>query len=175
VGATIAVLTGMGAVVGLAATNDRPAPAVPGPAAASTAATSTVTAPPAVPDAEPPTGSLEQVRAHDAATVETLAESWVVQLSARPADTQAGDQDDTDAAILTGHLALREQYPHAVLFWSPDWNYDGRFWVTVLAEHFPTPDAANAWCDAHGFAPRECHAKKLSHAGPAEGSAKYRG
>jgi len=43
--------------------------------------------------------------------VETLAESWVAQLSARSAGSQSADRITTDAAILTGHDILRGQYP----------------------------------------------------------------
>ena len=107
--------------------------------------------------------------------METLAESWVAQLSARPAASQTADKATTDAAILAGHDTLRRQYPEAVLLWSPNWNYDGQFWITVMNQPFTTAEEANAWCDKHGFAPRECHAKRLSHSGVVDGSARYRG
>ena len=107
--------------------------------------------------------------------METLAESWVAQLSARSAASQTADKATTDAAILAGHDILRRQYPGAVLLWSPNWNYDGQFWVTVMNQRFTTAEEANAWCDKHGFAPRECHAKRLSHSGVVDGSARYRG
>ena len=107
--------------------------------------------------------------------METLAESWVAQLSARSAGSQSADRIITDAAILAGHDILRGQYPGAVLLWSPNWNYDGQFWITVMNERFSTAEDANTWCDSHGFAPRECHAKRLSHSGVVVGSARYRG
>jgi serine/threonine-protein kinase len=115
------------------------------------------------------TAALEQVRAQDAPVVETLAESWVAQLSARPAESST-----TDAAVLAGHDALRRQYPGAVLLKSADWNYDGHFWITVVHERFSSAEGANDWCDTHHFAPQDCFAKKLSHSGVVEGSAKYR-
>ena len=106
--------------------------------------------------------------------METLAESWVAQLSARPAGMQSTDRTATDAAILAGHDTLRKQYPGAVLLRSTDWNYDGQFWITVVNERFSTAEEANAWCDTHRFAPQDCFAKKLSHSGVVEGSARYR-
>ena len=116
------------------------------------------------------TAALEQIRLQDAPVVETLADSWVAQLSARPAGTQSAD----NAAILAGHQRLRKQHPGAVLLRSTDWNYDGHFWVTVMNERFSTAEDANTWCDTHHFAPPGCFAKKLSHSGAVEGSARYR-
>jgi hypothetical protein len=165
---------GIGGAIGIASTTGNSGPRVAGPApAASTGIASVSPSPVARP--EEPTQVLEQIRAQDAATVETLADSWVAQLSARSAASQAADRTTTDAAILAGHDALRRQHPGAVLLWSPNWNYDGQFWITLMDQRFPTAEDANAWCDKHGFAPRECHAKRLSHSGVVEGSARYRG
>jgi hypothetical protein len=168
----------VGGVIGAAQLVGRsgPAGAVPAPAA-STGGASTGAAPVApspVVRTEDPTQLLERIRAQDASTVEALAESWVAQLSARSAAGQTADKATTDAAILAGHDLLRRQYPGAVLLWSPNWNYDGQFWVTVMNRPFSTAEEANLWCDEHGFAPRECHAKRLSHSGVVNGSAKYR-
>jgi serine/threonine-protein kinase len=106
--------------------------------------------------------------------VENLAESWVAQLSTRPTGTRSADRAAADSAVLAGHIALRKQYPAAVLLRSTDWNYDGQFWITVMNERFPTAEEANTWCDTHRFAPQDCFAKKLSHSGVVGGSAKYR-
>ena len=92
--------------------------------------------------------------------VETLAESWVPQLATRPAASPTGD---------------RAQYAGAVLLHSSGWNYDGDYWVTVMNTPFPSAQDANAWCDTHRFAAQDCFAKKLSHSGPVDGSARYRG
>ncbi|HYJ56981.1 MAG TPA: hypothetical protein VEX40_15965 [Mycobacterium sp.] len=132
-------------------TSTRPAPRPPGPAEA-----------------------LEQIRAQDAPAVEALADSWVAQLSARPEGTEPTERLAVDAAILAGHDALRRQHPDAVLLRSTDWNYDGRFWITVMNERFPTAEEANTWCDTNRFAPQDCFAKRLSHSGVVEGSAMYR-
>ncbi len=171
--AAAVVVLGIGGVAAVAGATGRPDPVVIGPAAAAAA--------PGVP-AEPspgplpadPTAALQQVRARDAAAVETLAESWVAQLSARPAGTGSSGPR-TDAAVLAGHGVLRERHPEAVLLWSPDWNYAGELWVTVVNRRFATADEANAWCDANAFPPRECHAKRLSHSDVVDGSARYRG
>jgi hypothetical protein len=161
----------IGGVVGVSTVARRSAPPVADPAVSAQApAIST----PLQPRPDDPTAALEQVRARDAPIVETLAESWVAQLSARPAESPAADRTTADAAVLAGHNTLRRQYPGAVLLKSTDWNYDGRFWITVVHEGFSTAAEANGWCDTHRFAPQDCFAKKLSHSGVVEGSAKYR-
>jgi eukaryotic-like serine/threonine-protein kinase len=165
-------LVAVGGVLGVSTVARRSAPPVAGPTVSAQTST-TSTAPLTRPD--DPTAALEQIRAQDAPVVEALAESWVAQLSTRPAGTQPADRTATDAAILAGHETLRKQHPGAVLLRSTDWNYDGQFWITVLNERFPTAEEANAWCDTHQFAPQDCFAKKLSHSGVVEGSARYRG
>ncbi len=171
IGAAVAVL-GIGGVAAVAGATGRSTPVVIGPAAA---ATPTVAAGPSPgPLPADPTAALQQVRARDAGAVETLAESWVAQLSARPAGT-GESVARTDAAVLAGHDALRKRHPEAVLLWSPDWNYAGELWVTVVNRRFATADEANAWCDANAFPPRECHAKRLSHSDVVDGTARYRG
>jgi hypothetical protein len=165
-------LVGIGGVVGVSTAAHRSAPPVIDPAVI--AQTDTPSTRSAVPRPDDPTEALEQIRAHDAPVVESLAESWVAQLSARPAGTKTADQAATDGAILSGHAALRRQYPDAVLLWSPDWNYAGRFWITVMNEKFPTAGDANTWCDTHRFAPQDCFAKKLSRSGVVTGTERYR-
>ena len=167
--ATAAVV--IGGVLGVSTAARRAAPPLADPAASAQTRT---TATPPLPRPQGPTAALEQIRTQDAPVVETLAESWVAQLSARPAATQSADRTAIDAAILAGHDTLRKQYPGAVLLKSMDWNYDGPFWITVMNKPFPTAEEANTWCDTHRFAPQDCFAKKLSHSGAVEGSARYR-
>jgi serine/threonine-protein kinase len=168
--AATAVLV-IGGVLGVSTAARRSAPPIADPAVS--AQTRTTSTPPLTrPD--DPTKALEQIRTQDAPVVETLAESWVAQLSTRPAGTQSADRTATDAAILVGHDTLRKQHPGAVLLRSTNWNYDGQFWITIMNERFPTAEKANTWCDTHQFAPQDCFAKKLSHSGVVAGSAKYR-
>ncbi len=169
-----AVVVGIGGVAVLAGATGGPAPVVIGPAAAAAPPTVAAAPSPGPLPADPAAAALQQVRARDAAAVGALAESWVAQLSARPAGTGASGPA-ADAAVLAGHDALRKRHPEAVLLWSPDWNYAGELWVTVVDRRFATADEANAWCDAQAFPPRECHAKRLSHSGTVDGSARYRG
>ena len=149
----------------------RAAPPVHDPTVSAQARTTSTLPPPRPAD---PTEALEQIRAQDAPVVEALADSWVPQLSTRPAGTQSADRTAINAAILAGHDTLRNQHPGAVLLRSTDWNYDGRFWITVMNERFPTAEEANTWCDTNGFAPQDCFAKKLSHTGGVDGSTRYR-
>ena len=161
----------IGGVVAVNTVARRAAPPVHDPTVSAQART---TATPPLPRPADPTDALEQIRAQDAPVVEALADSWVAQLSTRPAGTQSADRTAIDAAILAGHDALRKQHPGAVLLRSTDWNYDGRFWITVMNERFPTAEEANTWCDTNRFAPQDCFAKKLSHTGVVEGSTRYR-
>jgi hypothetical protein len=169
-----AAAVAIGGVVGISTATRRSAPPVPDPTIP-TQARATTTLPP-LPRSADATEALEQIRAQDAPGVETLADSWVAQLSARPAGTQSADRTAMDAAtaILAGHNALRKQHPGAVLLRSTDWNYDGQFWITVMNVRFPTAEGANTWCDTNRFPPQDCFAKKLSHSGVVEGSARYR-
>ena len=164
-------LVAIGGVLAVSTATRRPVPPIADPTVSAQTRT-TATAP--LTQADDPTAALEQIRAQDAPVVETLAESWVAQLSTRPAGTQPADRAGTDAAILAGHETLRKQHPGAVLLRSKDWNYDGQFWITVMNERFPTAQDANTWCNTHQFAPQDCFAKKLSHSGVVEGSARYR-
>jgi hypothetical protein len=162
-------VVGVGGAIGVAgaASGSGSAGAEP----AGTASGGAASPPPSVRQLQDPAEALERLRAADAATVEELAESWVAQLSARPAGAGAA----TDAAVLAGHDAMRERHPAAVLLRSTDWNYGGDLWITVIGERFATAEEANAWCDTHRIVPRECFAKKLSHSDVVEGSERYRG
>ena len=166
-------VVGLGVLVGVASTAGRSAPAVTGSAVTIPARVTATQGPGARP--ADPTEALRWIRTQDAATVDALAESWVPQLSTRPAVAQAADRSAADAAIVAGHDALRRQHPGAVLLWSSDWNYDGQFWITVVNARFGTAEETNAWCDTQGFAGRDCFAKKLSRSGVVAGSARYRG
>jgi hypothetical protein len=170
---TALAVIGIGGVIGVAGVTGRSEPTAVGPAGA--ASTRAASVPPSVGQPEGPTEALQRLRDQDAATVETLGESWVAQLSARPVGASGADRAVVDAAILAGHDALREEYSGAVLLRSTDWNYNGDFWITVMSERFATAEEANAWCDTHRMAPGECFAKKLSHSGVVEASERYRG
>ena len=161
----------IGGVLTVSTAARRSAPPLADPAVS--AQTHTTSTPP-LSRSDDPTAALEQIRAQDAPAVEGLAESWVAQLSTRPAALQSTGRTITDAAILAGHDTLRKQYPGAVLLRSTDWNYDGQFWITIMNERFSTAEEANTWCETHRFAPQNCFAKKLSHTGVIEGSARYR-
>ena len=124
------VLVGIGGVVAVSTVERRSTVAAVDPAV--TARTDPPSTRPAAPRTDDPSEALEQIRAQDAPVVASLAESWVAQLSARPAATPTADRAATDAAVLSGHEALRKRYPGSVLLWSPDWNYAGRSWITVM-------------------------------------------
>jgi DNA-binding helix-hairpin-helix protein with protein kinase domain len=167
-----AAVVAIGGIVAVNTVSRRAAPPVHDPTVSAQARTTST--PPPLPRPTDPAEALEQIRAQDAPVVETLADSWVAQLSTRPAGTQSADRTAMDAAILAGHDALRNQHPGAVLLRSTDWNYHGQSWITVMNKRFPTAEEANTWCDTNRFAPQDCFAKNLSHTGVVEGSTRYR-
>jgi hypothetical protein len=162
----------IGGITAVSTVARRSALPVPDPTISAQARTTSTPLP--LPRPDDPTEALEQIRTQDAPVVETLTESWVAQLSTRPAATQTTDPIVTDAAILAGHDTLRKQHPGALLLRSTDWNCHGRFWITVMNERFPTAQDANTWCDTHQFAAQDCFAKRLSHSGVIDGSTRYR-
>jgi hypothetical protein len=68
--------------------------------------------------------------------------------------------------------AAAAAYPDAALLRSDDYSSFKRagFWVTVVTRAFPNAESANAWCDAEGFSPDNCFAKRLSHTDGPEGN-----
>ncbi|MDL5154404.1 zinc ribbon domain-containing protein [Actinomycetospora termitidis] len=108
----------------------------------------------------------------DRSTVNGLVGTWVPQLSAKHDGTVADGITYDDDAILSHFSSLAARYPSAALLWSGDWPvFQGDdYWVVVYPQSFATADAANAWCDAQGFAADDCLAKKLSHTGGPSGT-----
>jgi hypothetical protein len=147
-----------------------PVPSVPDP--------TPVPVPAAAPGPAPPPGSAaEQLReqvARDRPTVERLVGYWVPQVSSKAHGTLADGRTYTDADIITDHRAWVDRFSDAVLLRSADYSSfsNPNYWVTVVAEPFSTPSAANAWCTSANLGPDDCFAKLLSHtAGPAGTSA----
>ncbi|WP_051297479.1 hypothetical protein [Brevibacterium album] len=93
-----------------------------------------------------------------------LAETWVVQLSAKKPGLETSGQTWTEAAILAEFEENRRRYPEAVMLWSGDWQSFkmGDYWITVLAEPYDSPEDALAKCTSLGIDRDNCYAKKLS-------------
>ena len=110
--------------------------------------------------------------ASDRSTVEGLVGEWVPQLSAKRDGLVADGITYDDDAILAHWSALTVRDPSAVMLFSGDWPvFNGSdFWVVVHPQGFSTAAAANAWCDAQGYAADDCYAKKLSHSGGPSGT-----
>ena len=84
----------------------------------------------------------------DAATVESLVGKWIPQLSSkREGDVVVGTRYDA-AAVLTDFQSWQKQVPSSVLTRSERFTSfrSKDYWVTLAAEPFDTPEAANAWC-----------------------------
>jgi serine/threonine-protein kinase len=155
-----------------------PAPsALPAPLPTSVRATpSTAPTPPApsslapspAPSAAPtgdPADLLRQQLDADAATVESLVGKWIPQLSSkREGDVVNGTRIDA-TAVLVDFRSWQAKVPNSVLTKSERFtSFRGRnYYVTLAAQPFDTPEAANAWCVTQGLAPDDCFAKRLSH------------
>jgi hypothetical protein len=110
--------------------------------------------------------------AADRSTVGDLVGQWVPQLSAKRDGLVADGITYDDDAILAHWSALLSRDPSAVMLFSGDWPvFNGSdFWVVVHPQGFSTAAAANAWCDARGYAADDCYAKRLSHSGGPSGT-----
>ncbi len=112
----------------------------------------------------------------DAATVETLVDRWVPQLSSkREGDVVAGVYYDA-AAVLSDFRAWQQRVPGSVLTRSDRFtSFRSRdFWVTLAAEPFDSAESANQWCSSQGLPPNDCFAKRLSHTEGPSGNTRTR-
>jgi serine/threonine-protein kinase len=142
---------------------------------------------PAVPASEPPArttlgdanqmtpttrivtqADLQQQVAADRSVAEGLVGHWVPQLSSKRLGLTVHGVTFDYLDIMADFQALRTRFPHSVLIRSDDYSSYRQpdYWVTVLAETYPSAEAANAWCDANGFAAEDCYAHRLSHTDP---------
>ncbi len=112
----------------------------------------------------------------DRDAAEGLVGNWVPQLSSKRLGLTVHGVTFDYSAILADFQALRARFPQSVLIRSDDYtSYQSPgYWVTVLAQTFPSADDANAWCDANGFAVEDCFAHRLSHTEGPAGSSKLR-
>lgn len=109
--------------------------------------------------------ALDNQVATDRATVEGLVGYWVPQLSSKRLGLVWQNTTYGYPEILADFRGQHDRFPTAVLLRSDDYSSfrTPGFWVTVLAQPFPTPEAANDWCDGQGLTPDDCFAKRLSH------------
>lgn len=152
---------------------DEPTVAVPTVAAGPTTAAQV---PSVAPVADPERELGDQVAA-DAAVVEGLVGQWVPQVSSKQVGLVVGGVTYGFPEILADFRRWRASYPDAVLLRSGDFSSfrSPGFFVTVVAQPFGTPEAANAWCDGEGLAPGDCLAKRISRTDGPAGSTVPRG
>jgi hypothetical protein len=162
------------------APNVLPAPLPTPVPSAAPSTTPTASAPPSSGPTTAPTAApadlLRQQLDADAATVESLVGKWIPQLSSkREGDVVAGTRIDA-AAVLADFQAWQEKVPNSVLTRSERFtSFRGRnYYVTLAAQPFDTPEAANAWCVTQGLAPDDCFAKRLSHSEGPSGNTRPR-
>jgi hypothetical protein len=121
-----------------------------------------------------PATELEQEAANDSAAAESLVGTWVPQLSSKRKGLVVNGKTFDDTQIWNDFQRSRNTHSNAILLRSDDFSSFRQpgYWVTVVAERFPTPDAANTWCGEQGYAAEDCFAKRLSHTdGPAGNTA----
>ncbi|MET0189964.1 MAG: hypothetical protein ABW212_13260 [Pseudonocardia sediminis] len=138
------------------------------PAGAATGTSPATSAPTALSATEQLTAQADA----DRSAVESVTGQWVPQLSSkRPGTVDGGVTYDADR-ILNHYQGLAGQYPGAALLFSGDWPvFKGDdYWVVIVTQPFSTAAQANSWCDAQGFGPDDCLAKKLSHSGGPQGT-----
>jgi serine/threonine-protein kinase len=137
-----------------------PVVVVPAPRVTVTQAPSTVY----VPQSD---SAADQQVAADWLTAEVMAGSWIPQLSSNP---------DSPTAMAK-YRALSSAYSGVFMVASKDFTSfrNPGYYVTMVALPFSTPEEANAWCDAQGFAAEDCLAKRLSHVDGPDGSTVERG
>jgi hypothetical protein len=181
----VAVVVAVVLVVTIAAvTSRRPAASSPSDVAAPGTTTTTSAEPtsatatpaPAPTDEDSARQLLEAQVANDRPQVETLAGSWVPQLSSKRLGLPADGITYDHRAIWTDFTNLRARYPGALLLWSGDYRSFSRadFWVTVVPQSYPSGESANTWCDSAGIDKDGCFAKRIAHTGGYAGSTLHR-
>lgn len=122
---------------------------------------------------------LRRIATSDRPFVEAaLFDRWVPQLSSKTVgitDKHTGVTYGDAGDILDHYLGLRARYPDLRLVNSSTYSSFKLqdYWVIIDADAFDSAEAANAWCDAQGFDPTECYAKRINN-GPYEGNTKTR-
>ena len=103
----------------------------------------------------------------DRAQVESLAGSWVPELSAKRPGTAADGITYDATSILSHYNQLSDSHGPVLLLNSSDWPVfrEGGYWVVVAARPFSTAAQANAWCSSQGIGADNCFAKRLAHSG----------
>ncbi|GAA4289807.1 serine/threonine-protein kinase [Mycobacterium paraffinicum] len=191
IGVAVALVGGVGVVIGLLAHRDSnnsdspPSSLVPytNPVTSSyptesSSATNPAQAPTNTATSAPqdPVQELRQIANDDRPWVSAqLADHWVPQLSSkRPGVFDNGHVWD-NAMTLQEHLQLRQRYSNVRLLWSGDWTTFSAtdFWVTVAGVTFGDPGGALAWCRYQGIDRDHCAAKIISTTHPVAGSTAY--
>lgn len=96
---------------------------------------------------------LMSLRAMNAPTADDLHGHWAARIAAGQVS------DETSAAAYAARhrdLALRFQVVLVRADDLPAPDMDDSWWLTLVSQPFDTPDAAQAWCTAAGFAPTDC-------------------
>lgn len=112
----------------------------------------------------------------DRYAVESLVGYWVPQVSSKQPGMVVHGVSYGYQEVWQDFLRTRERFPEALMLTSGDfpvYKLSG-FWVTVVPTTFTTAAAANAWCDAAGFAAEDCYAKRLAHSGSSQDNTQFR-
>jgi hypothetical protein len=119
---------------------------------------------------------LQQQVDADRGVAEGLVGSWVPQLSSKQLGLTVHGVTFGYPEIFADFQSLHSRFPRSVLIRSDDYSTYGRpgYWVTIMAESYASPDAANAWCENNGIPAEDCFAHRMSHTDGPAGSSKTR-
>lgn len=176
--AAAAVAVASAVVIGISFLTPTPTPTSP-PVPTPTPSPGPTPAPTTSPAPAPVTAAaqLQAEVATDSNTTESLVGYWVPQLSSKKDGLVADGITYDDDAIWANFQRLKTAHSDAVLLRSDDYSSFSNpgFWVTVVAQPFGNPSAANAWCSQAAYGADDCFAKRLSHTDGPTGNTVHRG
>jgi len=110
-----------------------------------------------------------QVTADRRTVVNEMTGYWSPQISSKYVGLDAEGVIWGPLEIWREFLALKDQYPYAVLIDSTDWSCyrsDYQYWVTAVANAYTTAEGALDWCNANNRDRDHCYAKLIGNMGP---------
>lgn len=135
-------------------------PAATTPASSTTPTTATPTS--FAGSAEEARGLIDGLVADQSAAVLALDGSWVAILSTKKVGMVISGDPIDEAGVLRDYQGIALAHPGALLLTTDGFHFRTvPGWATIWNERFATPEAANEWCDAQGFAAGDCFALLL--------------
>ncbi|WP_156798072.1 hypothetical protein [Brevibacterium mcbrellneri] len=119
---------------------------------------------------------LETIVSDSKSELSALEEKWVVQLSAKQPNDNAGDEEWDYSKILKEYQDNEKTYGTLAMLKSEDWSSFRvkDYWVTVIPTGYDSPEPALKKCEEFKLDRDNCFAKRLSHTKGPDGSTKLR-